>query len=96
MLQRKDYLGYNGAIYKRTKRPEKDHLWRPDLYRKLECYLPCATGTYNETLEETFHRFCDQLELKQMRATYADGLYYQWDFDADKMVPVKKGNTEGA
>jgi hypothetical protein len=81
MFMRKDYLGYNGCIYKRV---------GVTLYRRLELYLPADTGTYNEPLEDTFHRYVERMDAGTLTPSYADGLHYQLLPQSDRLTPCKK------
>lgn len=81
MYEYKEYVAYRGALYTHGADPE-------GLYRKLECYLPSATGTYGEPIEATFRRWVDALDSGGMARSFADGLKYRRD--ADKLVAVKK------
>lgn len=80
MFTSENYLGYNGSIYRRE---------GVSLYRRLELYLPSATGTYNEPIETTFHKLVARLESGELSPSLADGLHYQLLPGSDKLVTCK-------
>lgn len=80
MYQEDDFIGYKGCIYQKCS--------VEPTYRRLECYLPSATGTYGEPIEDTFHRLCQRIQLGTLKPSFADGVRYA--VVGDKMLPIKK------
>lgn len=81
MLTHNGCLAYRGAVYV----PDDES---PELFRKLECYLPSAEGTYGEPVADTFKRTADQLMAGTLSKAFADGLRYA--LHKDKLVAVKR------
>lgn len=77
-----NYVAYNGCIY--AKFTGIGASW----WRRLELYLPSATGTYNEPIVDTFNKWCDRLDAGEMKPGFADGVRYQ--LVDGKPVPMKK------
>lgn len=80
-MHRKDnVVAFNGNMY------IESHV--DGVYRRLECYLPSSTGTYNEPIEDTFYRLVARIKNHTLVPGYADGIRYK--IEGDKVVPIKK------
>ena len=69
-----NFLSFNGCIYKK----------RDDAYQRLECYLPCATGTLNEPINVTAERWLSELESGNRKAKNAG--VTKFIIDGEKLV----------
>ncbi len=86
MFERGNCVAYKGTVYMRHDAVEGGH------YRRLELYLPSATGTYGEPIEETFYKMVERIEKGLLYPKMADGIRYIRDGDKMKPAP-KKGSA---
>ncbi|WEF29995.1 hypothetical protein PYR66_10010 [Klebsiella aerogenes] len=62
---------------------------------KMELYLPCATGTYGKSLENTANQFFDEIESGKRPFKYAitdSGNYNHKDYSKDVQKWLLTGN----
>lgn len=87
------FFAKDGFFYGQSK-TEKGEGWR-----KLECYLPSATGTYGEPLETTAARWLDEFDAGTRRKSFLggfcsisqDGDVFRLDSDGNPIIPKPRG-----